>query len=266
MSEPNSPLLSENYLYRFGGIARLYGMPALERFASSHVAIIGIGGVGSWAAEALARSGIGEMTLFDMDDICTSNINRQIHAMDPSVGKMKVDEMASRLIAINPEIIVHQDHSFVTPSNVQAKIDKRFDYVFDATDSVKAKVAIARHCTRNKIKIVSSGSAGGQIDPSKIEVKDLSQTIQDPLLAKVRTILRKDHGFPTNPKRRFRIDCVYSTEPVSLAPKTGEQTCAIPDKGPVKLDCSSGFGSITHITGSFGFAATSRILQKLAAL
>jgi tRNA A37 threonylcarbamoyladenosine dehydratase len=257
--------MTSDFHFRFGGVARLYGQAALASFRTSHVAIIGIGGVGSWAAEALARSGIGELSLFDLDEVCVSNINRQIHALQDSVGQLKVDSMAARLLAINPELKVHACHTFVTAKNVMTLLHKDFDYVFDATDSVNAKTAIIAHCRRHKIRIISSGGAGGQIDPTQIKLDDLSRTTQDPLLAKVRNHLRRLHGFTRNPKRKFSVDCVYSTEQLRYDQGDGSVCVKKPEKqGATKLDCASGFGAITHITASFGLVAVSRILQKLA--
>lgn len=256
---------NSDFDFRFGGIARLYGSDALACFQKSHVAVIGIGGVGSWAAEALARSGIGAITLFDLDDICVSNINRQIHALQSSVGQMKVDAMAKRLLEINPDLDVRPKHTFVTPNNLADLLTQDMDYVFDATDSVKAKTAIVAHCSRNKIKLICSGGAGGQTDPSQIAIADMTRTLQDPLIAKVRNNLRRLHGFSRNPKRKFRVDCVFSTEPPIYDQGDGTVCHDRPaQQGPVKLDCASGFGAATHITATFGFTAVSRILQKLA--
>ena len=256
---------AKDRLYRFGGIARLYGLPALELFGKSHVAIIGIGGVGSWAAEALARSGIGAITLFDLDDVCVSNINRQVHALSSTVGQMKAQAMSERLLDINPSIKVSAVHAFVTPKNLEKYISKDFDYVFDATDSVPAKTALVAYCSRNKIRLICSGGAGGQIDPTQIQIADLNRTIQDPLLAKVRNNLRRLHGFSRNPKRKYRIDCVFSTEQLRYQQSDGTVCQQKPsDSGPVKLDCASGFGSITHLTGTFAFIGVSQILKKLA--
>ena len=257
--------VSADRMYRFGGIARLYGAPALDVFGKSHVAVIGIGGVGSWAAEALARSGIGCITLFDLDDICVSNVNRQIHALNSSVGQMKVEAMAARLKDINPELKVDAIHTFITPKNLEKYIGSQFDYVFDATDSVSAKTALIAYCSRNKIKLICSGGAGGQVDPTLIQIADLNKTIQDPLLAKVRNNLRRLHGFSRNPKRKYRIDCVFSTEQLRYQQQDGSVCVGRPeDAGPVKLDCASGFGSITHLTGTFAFVGVSQILKKLA--
>ena len=256
---------AKDYLYRFGGIARLYGLPALELFRKSHVAIIGIGGVGSWAAEALARSGIGAITLFDLDDICVSNVNRQVHALNSTIGQMKIESMAVRLQDINPHITVNPVHTFITPKSLENYISKDFDYIFDATDSVSAKTALIAYCSRNKIRLICSGGAGGQIDPTQIQIADLNRTIQDPLLAKVRNNLRRLHGFSKNPKRKYRIDCVFSTEQLRYQQSDGSVCQQRPnDAGPVKLDCASGFGSITHLTGTFAFIGVSQILKKLA--
>lgn len=258
-------MVSAEYQHRFAGIARLYGHEALLRFRDSHIAVVGLGGVGSWAAEALARSGIGTITLFDLDDICVSNTNRQIHALSGTVGQMKVDALCQRLKDINPELIVHAKHCFVTDKNVAEMLSADLDYVFEATDSVKSKVAMINYCARNKIKVITSGGAGGKLDPTRILIADLSRTEQDPLLAKVRNNLRRLHGFTRNPKRRFGVEAVYSTEPVRYDQGDGTVCHERPQSGgPVKLDCATGFGAVTHLTGSFAFVAVNRILAKLA--
>lgn len=257
--------MTSDFDFRFGGIARLYGKSALSTFQQSHVAVIGIGGVGSWAAEALARSGIGTISLFDLDDLCVSNINRQIHALQSTVGHMKVDAMAERLRDINPDIDARPCHTFITPNNLEEHLSKDFDYIFDATDSVKAKTAIIAFCVRRKIKLICSGGAGGQTDPTQIQIADLNRTIQDPLLAKIRNNLRRIHGFSRNPKRKYRVDCVYSTEQLVYAQNDGSVCQSKPENnGPAKLDCASGFGAVTHVTASFAFIAVSKILKKLS--
>ncbi|OZG70247.1 tRNA cyclic N6-threonylcarbamoyladenosine(37) synthase TcdA [Hahella sp. CCB-MM4] len=262
MSDQASP----EYLTRFGGIARLYGVPALERFRQSHVAVIGIGGVGSWAAEALARSGIGRITLIDLDDVCISNTNRQIHALKSTVGQSKVDVMARRILEINPECDVRQITKFVTEKSVAELLSKEFHFVIDAIDSVRHKCALLAYCRRNKIKVICVGGAGGQTDPTLIEYADLSRTYHDPLLAKVRKKLRKDYGFPENPQRRFSIEAVFSTEQQVYPSPDGSVCQSKP--GPnesTRLDCASGFGAATAVTATFGFVAASRVLKKLAA-
>ncbi len=252
--------------FRFGGIARLYGRKALAVFRHSHVVVVGIGGVGSWVAEALARSAIGEITLIDLDDICTSNINRQIHALDGAVGQLKVEAMAERIKLINPECIVHVVADFVTPDNLEKLIPASCSYVVDAIDSVKAKAALIAHCKRNKTLIITVGAAGGQSDPTQITISDLSKTVQDPLSAKVRNLLRREYNFSRNPKRRFSVDCVFSHEQPVYPMPDGEvcQSKTFTD-GSTKLDCAGGFGATTVVTASFGMVAVSRVLHKLKA-
>ncbi|MFB9885212.1 tRNA cyclic N6-threonylcarbamoyladenosine(37) synthase TcdA [Balneatrix alpica] len=252
---------------RFGGIARLYGQQALARFATAHVCVVGIGGVGSWVAEALARSGIGQLTLVDMDDICVSNVNRQIHALDGQIGLQKIDAMAARIKAINPECQVQLIDDFISPDNLDEYLSQGFDYLVDAIDSVKAKAALLAYCKRHKIKVVTTGGAGGQLDPTQIQVTDLSKTIQDPLAARVRTLLRKDYGFPKAGKK-FGIECVFSTEQLRYPQADGSVCAQKPSDqdGPVRLDCASGFGATTVVTATFGLVAASRVLNKLAGL
>ena len=260
-----------DYQLRFAGIARLYGVAALEKFRAAHVCVVGIGGVGSWAAEALARSGIGTITLIDLDDVCISNINRQLHAMTDTIGQDKVAVMAQRIKAINPDCIVHQVEDFVTTDNLRQLISSDMDYVVDAIDSIKAKVALLAYCKRNKIRLISTGGAGGQTDPTQIQIADLTQTINDPLLAKVRNSLRRDYNYSRNPKRRFGIDCVFSTEQLvypqpdgSVCQQKTAQLNADGEASSMRLDCSGGFGAVAVVTASFGFAAVSRVLKKLA--
>ncbi|WP_333606935.1 tRNA cyclic N6-threonylcarbamoyladenosine(37) synthase TcdA [Arsukibacterium sp.] len=259
-----------DYDLRFAGIARLYGMKALAQFRQSHVCVIGIGGVGSWVAEALARSGIGQLTLIDLDDVCISNINRQLHALTDTIGQDKVAVMASRIQAINPECQVHQIADFIAIDNLAQFITPDLDYVVDAIDSIKAKVALLAFCKRHKIKVISTGGAGGQTDPTQIQIADLTQTVNDPLLAKVRNCLRRDYNFSRNPKRRFGIDCVYSTEQLKYPQPDGsvcQQKPAVSAEdeapGSMRLDCSGGFGATMVVTASFGLAAASRVLLKL---
>ncbi|MBA57385.1 MAG: tRNA cyclic N6-threonylcarbamoyladenosine(37) synthase TcdA [Pseudomonadales bacterium] len=259
-------MLSDNYQNRFGGIERLYGAGTLAILQQAHVCVVGIGGVGSWAAEALARSAVGEVTLVDMDEICVSNTNRQIHAQTGNYGKVKVEVMAERLQAINPDIRCHADMDFVTTGNVAEKMRKDFDFVLDATDSVKHKVAMIVYCKRNKIPIYVVGSAGGQTDPTRIQYADLTRAEQDPLLALVRKKLRQEHGYSSNLKRRFSIECVYSDEPVLFQQPDGSVCSTRPPAhadSSVRLDCAGGIGASTCVTASFGFVATSRIIKKI---
>lgn len=252
------------YQLRFGGISRLYGQSGAKIIQEAHICVIGIGGVGSWAAEALARSGIGKVTLIDLDDICTTNINRQIHALTNTVGESKVDVMADRIKLINPECEISSIEDFVTTENLFELMSKGYDYVIDAIDSVKIKTAIIAHCKRNKLPLITIGGAGGQTDPSQIQISDLSQTYQDPLLSKVRNQLRREYNFTRNTKRKFGIDAVFSTEQLMYPDETGEVCHAKQtQEGTMRLDCSGGFGAATHVTASFAFFAVSKVLNKL---
>lgn len=257
--------MQSEYLDRFGGIARLYGEAGLQRFHDSHVCVIGIGGVGSWAAEALARSGIGSITLIDMDDICVTNTNRQIHALQGNVGKQKIDVMAERIRLINPHSQVHCIDDFITEENLADYISHDFHFVVDAIDSLQAKTALLNYCKRQKIKVITTGGAGGQKDPTQIQITDLSKTTQDPLAAKVRADLRRKFGFPRDPKKKFSIPCVYSTEQLTYPDGHGGicQAKANSD-GNMKMDCASGFGATTVVTATFGFIAASYVLNKLS--
>lgn len=248
---------------RFGGTIRLYGREAVELYRNSHIAVIGVGGVGSWVAEALARSAIGEVTLIDLDDICVTNTNRQIHALSSTVGRSKVAVMAERMRDINPDCLVHEEEAFVSRDNVAELIHEGFDYVIDAIDSVGVKAAIIAHCKRRKIPVITVGGAGGQIDPTRIDITDLSRTEHDPLAAKLRNILRRHFGFSKS-GRRFAVDCVYSTEQLRY-PQPDGSVCQQKTlhEGQTRLDCAGGFGASTCVTATFGFVAVSRVLQKL---
>ena len=249
----------DNYQQRFGGIARLYGQTALERLRQAHICVIGIGGVGSWVVEALARSGVGKMTLIDMDDICVTNINRQLPALTGNIGKLKTEVMKERVQHINPEAEVHIIDDFLSVENLTDYLNQGYDYVIDAIDNVKTKAALIAYCKRNKIKVMTIGGAGGQTDPSQIQIADLSKTVQDPLLAKVRSLLRKNYHFSQNPKRKFGIDCVFSTQPL-IFPQT-EGDCPV----SATMNCANGFGAATMITATFGFFAVARVIDKLTA-
>jgi tRNA A37 threonylcarbamoyladenosine dehydratase len=253
-----------SYSQRFGGLLRLYGQDGLDALHQASIAVIGIGGVGVWAAEALARSGINKITLIDLDDIAITNINRQLHAMTSSLEQSKVEIMRARILDINPDCEVTAIEDFVTPDNVGEHITQHFDVVIDAIDSVSAKVAIVVHCKRNKIKLISVGGAGGQIDPLQIRAGDLAKTIQDPLLAKVRSELRRNHGYSTNPKRRFGVEAIYSVEQLRYPTANGDVSFAKnAAQGTGKMDCSTGFGAYVGVTASFGMIAATRAIAHI---
>lgn len=252
-----------DYQLRFGGIARLYGNNGAEALRKSHFCVIGIGGVGSWVAEAFARNGVGQITLIDLDDLCITNINRQIHALTETVGLSKVDVMAERIKQINPECKINIIEDFVTLENIKELLTSSIDYVIDAIDSVNVKSAIIAHCKRNKLPIITIGGAGGQVDPSKIAVADLSQTFQDPLLAKVRNQLRREYNFSRNVKRKFSIDAIFSSEQLRYPDQEGNVCHAKQaNEGAMRLDCSGGFGAATHVTACFAFFAVGKAIDK----
>ena len=251
---------------RFGGIARLYGRDGLARLAAAHVAVVGIGGVGSWTAEALARSGVGEISLFDLDDVCVSNTNRQIHALQGAIGQSKVEVMAERIRAINPACVVHAVADFVTRETMAQYITVQLDCVVDCIDSVNAKAALIAWCKRRKIQIITTGGAGGQIDPLLIQVGDLNKTVNDPLASSVRSALRRDYGFSRTPGRHYSVPCVYSREQLRY-PKPDGSICLekkfVGDG--VKLDCAGGFGAVMMVTATFGMVAAAKAVDKLVA-
>ncbi|HTN31021.1 MAG TPA: tRNA cyclic N6-threonylcarbamoyladenosine(37) synthase TcdA [Pseudomonas sp.] len=251
---------------RFGGIARLYGRDGLDRLRAAHVAVVGIGGVGSWAAEALARSGVGEISLFDLDDVCVTNTNRQLHALDGTVGKPKVEVMAARIRAINPACQVHAVADFVTRETMAEYVTEQLDFVIDCIDSVPAKTALIAWCKRRKIGIVTTGGAGGQVDPTQIQIADLNKTFNDPLAAKVRSLLRRDYGFSRTPGRHYSVPCVFSTEQLRYPKPDGGvcQSKSFVGEG-VKLDCAGGFGAVMMVTASFGMVAAAKAVEKLVA-
>ena len=254
--------MTESYQNRFGGIARLYGAKQQNYLLNAHFCVVGIGGVGSWVAESLARTGIGKITLIDLDDICVTNVNRQIHALTSTIGEAKVDAMAERLKGINPECEVTLVDDFLTLENIKEHIQS-YDYVIDCIDQVKIKAALIAHCKRNKLPVITIGGAGGQIDPTQIKVGDVAKTKQDPLLSKVRYLLRKQYNFSNNPKRKFGVECIYSEEQL-VYPSSDGTVCHAKQgaDGNINMDCQTGFGSLTMVTGSFAFFAAARSVKK----
>ncbi len=250
----------------FGGIARLYGTDAMDVLADMHVTIIGVGGVGSWAAEALVRSAVGNLCLIDLDDICITNSNRQIHTTINTVGQLKADTMKDRLININPSCKIDTRLNFINKYNLDDLIPKNTDYIIDAIDNAKVKASLVAYCKRIKINIITTGGAGGQLDPLKIIVSDLNKSWQDPLSAKVRNELRRNYGFSRNPKRVYGIECVYSTEQVRYPTDSGQVSFAKQTNSESnKLDCSQGLGASVMVTSTFGMVAASRVVNRLLA-
>ncbi|ABE49138.1 tRNA threonylcarbamoyladenosine dehydratase [Methylobacillus flagellatus] len=254
---------------RFGGVRRLYGELALHRFRHAHVAVIGMGGVGSWAVEALARSAIGKLTLVDLDNIAESNVNRQLHAVEGAFGLAKVTAMAQRVREINPLAEVREVEDFIASDNLDVLLDSSVDAVLDAIDDARAKVALAAWCRKLGIPLVMAGGAGGRVDPTRIRVADLADVHGDRLLAKVRNQLRRDHGFPKGldgnkpgSKKKlptFGIACVYSDEPVQQP----ETSCNVEAGSITGLNCA-GYGSSVAVTASCGMIAAAAVLKRLA--
>lgn len=254
------PLVDE----RFHGIDRLYGAGSVARLAQSRVCVVGIGGVGSWAVEALARSGIGQLTLIDADDVCVSNTNRQLHALEGEYGRPKVGVMAERARRIRPGIRLDVVEEFLTPSNLERLLGRGHDLVIDCCDAFRVKVEAIAWCRRRKLPLITCGSAGGRTDPTLVSVRDLSRTEHDALLALVRKKLREEFRFPRGPKRYFGVQAVYSRENVRYPQADGSVCGTRPGTGEsLKLDCGGGLGAATHVTAAFAFAAVSRALARL---
>jgi tRNA A37 threonylcarbamoyladenosine dehydratase len=256
---------------RFSGISRLYGQSAFEQFCRARVAIVGIGGVGSWAVEALARSGVGHLTLIDLDEICLTNINRQLHATDDQIGRLKTTAMAERVRQINPLIEVEEKQTFYSETNAEILLGAGFDCVIDAIDAVRQKCHLIANCKLRNIPVITCGGAGGKRDPSRIEVADLAMTCHDALLEQTRKRLRADHDFPKAPtgKRinKFGVTAVFSTEAPMFPQEDGSVSCERPAGTNLRLNCASGYGTATPVTATFGLIAAAQaleILQKLS--
>ncbi|MGK0367581.1 MAG: tRNA A37 threonylcarbamoyladenosine dehydratase [Thermoproteota archaeon] len=259
----------DSYNYKFSGIARLYGEKSLEKFRASHICIVGLGGVGSWVVESIARSGIEEITLVDMDEVCVSNTNRQIHAHQGNIGKEKTLALKERILTINEHCIVHTIFDFLTEKTAKEILNNKFSYVVDTIDKSLNKAVLIAECKKREIPVITCGGAGGKQDPSLIVINDLAKTRNDKLLLVLRKDLIKHHHFPRG-RHTFGVACVYSTE-FALYPNpiTGG-VCEIheipqtDEKKSLRLDCASGIGSATHMTATFAFYITSHILKELS--
>ena len=254
---PNSPNISSR---RFGGIARLYGETVLQRFAHAHVCVAGVGGVGSWAVEALARTGIGHLTLIDLDNVAESNVNRQLPALTSEFGKAKVSSLHERILQINPECRVTTIEDFVSEDNLTELFEQPFDFVIDAIDQIRVKAAMAAYFIRLQQPFILSGAAGGQKNPALIQPADLSRVTHDPLLANLRYTLRKRHGFSRDTREKMRVQCVFSTENIT-PPQSGE----ISETGdaPQGLSCA-GYGASMLVTASFGLHCAQAAIDHIA--
>ncbi len=249
---------------RFGGIGRLFGVDGLKRLHQSHVCVVGIGGVGSWIAEALARSGIGKLTVMDMDDLCITNTNRQLHAIQPTLGMNKAEVMAGRIREINPDAHVFGVPSFFTAETAEFTLSSGYDYVVDAIDNVPNKCLLIAECIEREVRVITSGGAGGLQRVGEIRLTDLAHSSHDRLLKEVRKTLRKEHGLPEKPDRGFGVPAVFSTES-PVFPKSDGGVCETrEDASALKLDCASGFGTASFVTGALGFAIAEKVVADLA--
>ncbi len=264
----NTASISTRVDERFRGLDRLYGAGSSARLARLHVCVIGVGGVGSWVVEALARSAVGHLTMIDADDVCVSNTNRQLHALDGQYGRAKVEVMAERARAINPAIRVDPLAEFLTPANLERLLDRGYDLVIDCCDAFRTKVEAIVWCRRRKLPLIVCGSAGGRIDPTLVRVRDLSRTEHDAMLALIRKKLREEFRFPRGPKRYFGVQAIYSLENVRYPQADGSVCGQRPEagEGGLKLDCGAGLGAATHVTAAFAFAGVASAIQKLLAI
>ena len=245
---------------RFGGLDRLYGVTGATHIKNAHVAVVGVGGVGSWAVEALARSGVGKLTLIDFDHIAESNINRQIHALDDTLGMSKILAMQQRIAHINPQCAVECIDEFVTPENWPSILSPQVDAVIDACDQIKAKTAMAAWAMHAKTIFITVGAAGGKRAAHKVDIDDLSLTTHDPLLAQLRYRLRREHQAPRD-KKKIGISCVFSKESVAPA----DASCEIEGDTDGSLNCH-GYGSVVSVTATFGHCAAGWVIDKISAL
>lgn len=267
MTSSTATELPADYLDRFGGVARLLGRAALDRLAAAHVCVVGLGGVGSWTVEGLARSGVGALTLIDLDDVCVTNVNRQLPALEGQIGRPKTTVLAERVCLINPACRVSPVQEFFTATTAERLLDGRFDYVVDAIDKVPAKALLIAAARRHGLPVLTIGGAGGRRDPTAIRSGDLGESSADALLRLVRKTLRREHGFAPGAQRgrmHFGVRCVWSEEAQVFPWANG--TCAT-EREPgssLALDCASGFGTAVFVTGVFGLAAAGEVVRSLA--
>ena len=265
---------------RFGGLARLYGPAGAARIRGAHMVVVGLGGVGSWAAEAAARSGVARLTLIDLDHVSESNINRQIQALDTSLGQAKVQAMRERIALINPDCLVNCVEEFVEPGNwpdilaLDSGFDRKQLAVIDACDQVRAKTAMAAWAIECKVSLISVGAAGGKRLAHKVDIDDLSLVTHDPLLAQLRYRLRREHGAAR--KGRIGLACVFSLEPVQRPTmecdmgRIGVAGLSSPERDlesatqtDGSLNCH-GYGSVVSVTSTFGMCAAGWAIDKIA--
>lgn len=260
---PPVATVNEPYLQRFGGLSRLYGPDAARRLSGAHVCVVGVGGVGSWTVEALARSGVGRITMIDMDDVCITNVNRQLHAVDGAIGRPKVQVLVERIQSIHPECDVRAVTEFFTAESAARLLAEPFDFVVDAIDSLANKCLLIASCKERAQPVLTVGGAGGRRDAAAMRVADLAESIHCDLLRAVRRTLRHEYGFPNGKRDRFGVPSVFSVEHPSYPWRDG--TCRMhPEPGEkTALDCGSGMGTAAFVTGTFGFVAAGEVVNRL---
>jgi tRNA threonylcarbamoyladenosine dehydratase len=257
--------MNEDYFNRFSGLARLYGRPALDRLHAAHVAVVGVGGVGSWVVEALARSGVGALTLIDLDDVCLTNVNRQLPALEGNMGRPKVDVLAERVRAINPACRVAALAEFFTAATAERLLASDYQVVIDAIDGTHAKATLIAACVHHERRCVTVGGAGGKRDGTQIRISDLGEAWGDNLLRLVRQKLRREHGWAAGEGHRYGVRCVFSPEH-PVYPWSNGTCSADPEPGTnLKLDCASGFGTAVFVTAAFGLAAAQEAIRLVLA-
>ena len=253
----------QDFADRFGGIARLYGTTGLHQLRAAHVCVVGVGGVGSWSVEALVRSGVGTLTLIDLDDVCITNINRQLPALDGTVGRPKISVLAERMKLIHPGCTIHEVPEFVTATNVSTLLAGPFDCVIDGVDRTGIKTATIAHCFQSGQPVVTVGGAGGRRDPTAVRTGDLARSIGDLLLKGVRKRLRRDHGFPKGEFEHFGVSSIFSAEPQIFPWSDGTCRMEAEEGTSLRLDCAAGFGAAGFVTGAFGFAAAAEAVRLI---
>lgn len=259
--------MSDDYTERFGGVGRLVGRAGLERLRAAHVCVVGVGGVGSWAVEGLARSGVGALTLIDLDDVCVTNVNRQLPALDGHIGRPKVEVLAERVRAINPGCRVEAVPDFFTAATAERLLAGRFDFVIDAIDRVANKALLVAEATKRGHAILTVGAAGGKRDGTQVRVGDLGDSFGDEMLRQLRKKLRHDYGFPPGDQTgamQWGLRCVWSSEPQVFPWADGTCAAKREPESMLALDCDSGFGTAVFVTGAFGLAAAGEVVRAIA--
>lgn len=259
--------MTDDYAERFGGLGRLFGHDALTRLRAAHICVVGVGGVGSWTVEALARSGIGTLTLIDLDDVCVTNVNRQLPALDGQIGRPKVAVLAERVRMINPACTVDAMTEYFTAATAGRMLTPGFDFVVDANDGRAAKARLIAECKQRHVPVLTVGGAGGKRDATQIRAGDLGDAWGDELLRQVRRQLRVNHGFEAGTqkgKMHFGVRCIWSSE-TPVYPWADGTCQAEPEPGGnLKLDCASGLGTAVFVTGAFGLAAAGEVVRLIA--